>query len=260
MEKYLTLIDAIALLHQHQREVKRLAVAASEGTESERIIDYIEVSLADIEAANRLAHEVLGRLIDELPPQTRSLLNRIASFVAERSTLQAIAKNEVRFTRRELREITHMSDSQVKVHLARLTELEYLLMHRSGQGQGHVYELVYDGDGSAVPHLSGLIDLESLRSFTYDGEQPGVNDQQPDLGRGLDGTRSAAGRSAKIGEASSPSIPYAESSDSPTNLHILQNKKPSPSHINAPSQTQVHARVSSSLAASSLAAVAAAKG
>jgi DNA primase len=263
-EKYLTLIDAIALLHQHQREVKRLAVAASEGTESERIIDYIEVTLADIEAANRLAHEVLGRLIDELPPQTRSLLNRIAGLVSERSTAQAVPRSEVRFTRRELREITHMSDTQVKVHLARLVELEYLLMHRSGQGQnrgmGHVYELVYDGDGSVTPHLSGLIDVESLRSLTYDGARSGVKDQQPDPGRGLDGARSAVGRTTKIGEASSPSMTSTETVDQPTNLHILQNKKQPPSHIKDPSHTHTRPPASSSLAASSLAAVAAAKG
>jgi DNA primase catalytic core len=259
-EKYLTLIDAIALLHQHQREVKRLAVATGDGAESERIIDYIEVSLADIEAANHLAHEVLGRLIDELPPQTRNLLNRIAAFVVERGLTQAITRSEVRFTRRELREITHMSDTQVKVHLARLVELEYLLMHRSGQSQGHTYELVYDGDGGANPHLSGLIDVESLRVPIYDGERSGVNGQQPDPGRGLDGARSAAGRSVKIGEASSPSIASAETSDSPSNLHILQNKKLPPSHINNPSHTHARPPASSSLAASSLAAVAAAKG
>ena len=259
-EKYLTLIDAIALLHQHQREVKRLAVKPSDTSESDRIIDYIEVTLADIEAANRLAHEVLGRLIDELPPQTRNLLNRIASFVAERGVAQGLARSEVRFTRRELREITHMSDSQVKVHLARLVELEYLLMHRSGQGQGHVYELVYDGDGTASPHLSGLIDVESLRSFTYDGEQPGVNDQQPDPGRGLDGARSAAGRTPKMAEASSPSMTSVETSEVTTNLHILQNKKPPPSHINVQSHTHTRPPASSSLAASSLAGVAAAKG
>ena len=259
-EKYLTLIDAIALLHQHQREVKRLAVAAGDAAESaERVLDYIEVTLADIEAANRLAHEVLGRLIDELPPQTRSLLNRIAGFVGERGTAQAITRIEVRFTRRELREITHMSDTQVKVHLARLVELEYLLMHRSAQGQGHVYELVYDGDGGSAPHLSGLIDVESLRSSLCDGEQPGVKPKQPDPGRGVDGGRSAAGRRAKSDEQSETSIPYAESSDSPTNLHILSDRKPPSSHINGPSHT--HTRPpASSLAASSLAAVAAAKG
>ena len=37
-------------------------------------VSYIEVTLDDIETANRLAHEVLGRSLDELPPQTRRLL------------------------------------------------------------------------------------------------------------------------------------------------------------------------------------------
>ena len=37
-------------------------------------IEYIEVTREDIAIANRLAHEVLGRSLDELPPQTRRLL------------------------------------------------------------------------------------------------------------------------------------------------------------------------------------------
>jgi DNA primase catalytic core len=52
-QKYLMLIRAIALLHQHQREVK----TARHG---EKVIEYVEVTLADIALANRLAHEVLG--------------------------------------------------------------------------------------------------------------------------------------------------------------------------------------------------------
>lgn len=63
-EKYLTLIDTIALLHQHQREVKTVRHAGTD-------LAYIEVTLADIECANRLVHEVLGRSLDELPPVTR---------------------------------------------------------------------------------------------------------------------------------------------------------------------------------------------
>ena len=53
--KYLTLINAIALLHQHQR--KRHTVEAADG----RTITYIEATLDDIELANTLAHEALGR-------------------------------------------------------------------------------------------------------------------------------------------------------------------------------------------------------
>jgi len=67
-EKYLTLIDSIALLHQHQRPLKNLA---GQGGES---IEYIEATLDDIAVANALASDVLGRTLDELPPQTRTLL------------------------------------------------------------------------------------------------------------------------------------------------------------------------------------------
>ena len=66
-DKYLTLIDAIALLHQHQRPIKSIE-------HGDQLIRYVEVTLDDIETANRLAHEVLGRTLDELPPQTRKLL------------------------------------------------------------------------------------------------------------------------------------------------------------------------------------------
>ena len=52
--KYLTLIRTIALLHQHQREVKTVERRG-------RIVAYVEVTLDDIAAANGLAHQVLGR-------------------------------------------------------------------------------------------------------------------------------------------------------------------------------------------------------
>ena len=72
--KYLTLIEAIALLRQHQREIKTLRQAGA-------VIEYIEVTLDDIALANRLAHEVLGRSLDELPPQTRRVLGLIEALV-----------------------------------------------------------------------------------------------------------------------------------------------------------------------------------
>ncbi|MBK9219765.1 MAG: hypothetical protein IPL70_16020 [Uliginosibacterium sp.] len=47
-------IDTIAFLHQYQRPIK----TASRGTQQ---LEYIEVTLADIKAANAIAHEVLGQ-------------------------------------------------------------------------------------------------------------------------------------------------------------------------------------------------------
>src|SRR5262249_27808549 len=77
--KYLTLIRTIALLHQYQREKKSIG----EGAER---IDYIEATIEDIALANELAHEVLGRSLDELPPQTRRLLHLIDDLVTRECT------------------------------------------------------------------------------------------------------------------------------------------------------------------------------
>jgi len=260
-EKYLTLIDAIALLHQHQRDVKKIVAgtdtgtSAGTGTNEPRIIEYVEVTLDDIEAANRLAHEVLGRSTDELPPQTRALLAGIASMVKERSQAQVIARSEIRFTRRELREIADMSDTQLKVHLARLVELEYLLTHRAERGQGHVYELLYDGGGGAEPHLSGLIDVAKLAAFgAYDGERPGAKAERSAPGRGVAGARSGGGRTAQNGESIDVADTCADSTDDGAKTHILEGKKAASSYTNGTSHTHARARASSSLAASSLAA------
>lgn len=42
----------------------------------QQTLDYIEATKQDIETANALAHEVLGRTLDELPPQTCNLLKQ----------------------------------------------------------------------------------------------------------------------------------------------------------------------------------------
>jgi DNA primase len=163
-EKYLTLIDTLALLHQHQREIKS---AAQDG---ERV-EYVEVTLADIEMANTLAHETLGRSLDELSPQTRRLLALVTAMVETQCAAQAITRSDYRFSRRDVREHAGWSDFQVKMHMHKLEELEYVLVHRGGRGQSFVYELLYDGAGrDGKPFLIGLVDVETLKR-DYDGKK-----------------------------------------------------------------------------------------
>jgi hypothetical protein len=151
--KYLTLIRAIALLHQYQRPVK---VHRHRGEE----LRYIEVTREDLRLANELTHEVLGRSLDELPPQTRRLLGLVETMVQERTRAMGIERRDFRFSRREVREATSYSYEQLRVHLGRLVELEYLLVHRGGRGQRFFYELLYDGGGaSGAPRVFGLIEL-----------------------------------------------------------------------------------------------------
>jgi DNA primase catalytic core len=186
-EKYLTLIDTIALLHQHQREVKTLP-------HGEQGLRYIEVTLADIALANELAHEVLGRTLDELPPQTRRLLGLVIQMVEEHCTAQQIRRAQHRFSRRQVREYTRWGDTQLKIHLSRLTELEYLLVHRGGRGQSFEYELLFDGETNTdAPRASGLIDIDTL-TRDYDAERSGCCTPQSGSGRSPVGTLSGEDR------------------------------------------------------------------
>ena len=134
-------------------------------------IEYIEVTLSDIEIANRLAHEALGRSLDELSPQTRRLLELVTGMVEKHCAAQAITRSDYRFSRRDVREAARWSDFQVKQHMHKLEELEYVLVHRGGRGQSFVYELLYDGAGrDGKPFLMGLIDGAALKQ-AYDGKK-----------------------------------------------------------------------------------------
>ncbi len=150
--KYLTLIQSIALLHQHQREVKTVEHRGKR-------LEYIEVTQDDISLANRLAHEILGRTLDEMSPQTRKLLLLIQAMVKETAAAQQRPVNAVRFTRRDIRHYTQWSDNQLKVHCQRLADMEYLLVHGGSRGHLLQYELLWNGDSAEEAHLCGLIDL-----------------------------------------------------------------------------------------------------
>jgi hypothetical protein len=192
-DKYLTLIDSIALLHQHQRPIKSIQ-------HNGKPIRYVEVTLDDIETANKLAHDVLGRTLDELPPQTRKLLRLIVELVTERCTQLEMNRTDVRFSRREVREVTNWSDTALKVHLARLAEMEYLLIHRGGRGQSYVYELLYQGEGEqGEPFLMGLIDVEKLRKQGYDANRSGQNDTRSGSGQPPVSGQSGPGQDNEIG-------------------------------------------------------------
>jgi hypothetical protein len=153
-KKYLVLIRAIALLHQYQREIKTTGGRP-----------YIEVTLEDIATANRLAGEVLGRSLDELAPQTRKFVEILTQMARQRCEEQQVDRSVYRFTQREARFFSGWSDFQVKTHLRKLVDLEYVLVHRSLRGQGFTYELLYDGEGQdGRPFLMRLLDVEKLRS------------------------------------------------------------------------------------------------
>ena len=192
--KYLTLIRVIALLHQHQRP--RRTATTADG----RTVAYIEATLADIELANRLANDVLGQTLDELPPQTRRLLVVLDGVVTAEARLREIDRQQVRFTRRQLREQLGWGDTQLKVHLARLVDFELVIAHRADSGGNSlIYELAWSGEG--IDGRRFLIGLTAPDQFaaTVNGttttpQRSGHSDARSGSGRPPVGPQSEPGR------------------------------------------------------------------
>lgn len=187
--KYLSLIQAVTYLHQYQREVKRVA-------QGERVVEYVEVTREDIAVANELAHAVLGRSLGSIPPQTRRLLGLLVDIVGRLAEEQEIARADVRFTRRMVREETGWGHSQLAIHLRRLEELELIASWQAGRGRLRVYELLYTGNvDDDGPHLPGLIDSATLTEpARYGANLPGSERGFPARIRPASGADPGSGR------------------------------------------------------------------
>lgn len=226
--KYLTLIRSIALLHQYQRPAKSISHHG-------QAVQYIEATIDDIAAANALAHEALGRSLDELAPQTRRLLLLLDQMVSEASARLAVERCDHRFSRRAVREFTGWGNTQLKLHLHRLEELEYLLLHRGGRGQSFVYELLYDGNGKdGKPFLCGLIEVDQLRvsneSHHYDLNRSGLAAEWSGSSRAEVGGVSGGGRVESTVAAKNVNL---ETEASSVKTSLLGTAESAPSYVAA---------------------------
>jgi DNA primase catalytic core len=203
-EKYQTLIASLALLHQHQRPVQTIT---RQGT----TVQYVEVTREDIAIANRLAHEVFGRTLDDLAPQTRRLLLLLEDMVGTECERLAIHRPDYRFSRRQVRDYTGWGQTQVQLHLQRLVDLEYLLIHRGQRGQSFVYELLYQGEGeTGTSFVLGLLDPLTLSAHGYDTHLSGVNGELSGSIRPQFGAKSGGIRDGEMPLAATNSASHSD--------------------------------------------------
>ena len=169
--KLLTLIEAIALLYQHQREIKSI-------TSDGETLEYIEATKEDVKLGQELVRQVLGPSLDELPPHTRRLLVLIEEMAARACQEYEIERNEYRFTRRTVREYTRWGDTQLRLHLRRLEEMEYLRVRHGGPGQTFVYQLRSEEESQECSHKSA-----GSRGVRGDRAGGGESDSSPAMTR-----------------------------------------------------------------------------
>ena len=171
--KYLNLILAITYLFQYQRTIHNMKYG-------DKTVEYVNVTLNDVEKANMIANEILGRCLDELPPPSKALLKLIHEMVMKHSKDRDIQPREYHFTRRDIRDYSRWSDFQIKTHIKQLEELEYLYAAIGRKGKEYVYELVITEElQENSPFLPGLINIEALKKKA---EKAGITD---DLEGGL---------------------------------------------------------------------------
>lgn len=137
--QYLCLIDAVTLLYQYQRPIKK----AKDGNGE---FEYIEVTKRDIEIANKIAKEVLVSCGDELVPPARNLHKELIK-MSENNGSHG-------FYRKDIRDYTGWNDYQVRTYLKQLIDLEYVgTITGGGKGNRCQYELLYRGNGNKPMEL-----------------------------------------------------------------------------------------------------------
>jgi len=154
-DRFLSLIEGIAFLHQHQRET------GEEKSEPDgQKAGFIVASLDDYAIAYDLAHVVFAQSAGDLPKPVAELLDDVERIVTEVAKQAKTSPESFPFSRRLIREQTRLPDHIVKRHMRQLEELEYVQVQRAPQGGSFRYRLADAGERPR--QVAGLITPEAL--------------------------------------------------------------------------------------------------
>ncbi len=157
-DRFLSLIEGIAFLHQYQRTI------GQDGNQ-----EYIEASVEDYAHAYDLAQTVFANTLGDLPKPVMDVMKQIEAMLGQ------YQKSE--FTRRDVREFTRLPDHLLKKHMRAIEDLEYVSVTRAPQGGSFRYRLL--PKQKAPPVLEGLTPPEQLKEKWDKWVQSGSAPQNP---------------------------------------------------------------------------------
>jgi DNA primase len=146
-ERFLCLIEAIAFLHQHQREQGQV-----EGK------PYVLANLADYRLAYRLARQVLTTTFHELSRDALALWEALIPYVLARSP--QTPKNFI-FTLKDLRQVTAQNNHHLRTRMTELAEMEYVSQVANQNGKPLSWR-VLSTEVKAEQSLPGLTTPDEL--------------------------------------------------------------------------------------------------
>ncbi len=132
--KVLSLVRAITLLHQYQREIKPIT------TDEGEVTDCLKITEQDWKFAEPLVAHLMESASD-IPAPSRTLYREIQTVARARMTGLSQSSGEIGFSRRELCEATGWSLWQINTYLRPLLDHEYLWVRQGRKGKEYRYEI-----------------------------------------------------------------------------------------------------------------------
>lgn len=163
-EKFLSLIETIALLRQYQKELK-----------TEGLSEFIEADLKDYEHAYGLSSAILGQTLDEVSKRSRDLMENIKKMIEEwmrnedqpvdlADQQQGRTLSNIIFKRADIRKrVSGWSDHAIHECIRELCNYESLRVIQGGQGKTGKYTLATDSEHSLGQEFSKLLTPEQLK-------------------------------------------------------------------------------------------------
>ena len=130
-DRFLSLIEGIAFLHQHQRTI------ANDGG-----ADYIEASVADYAMAYELAGLIFSQTQSDLSKPVADFLAQVEAWAATTAKTSKQRVEDFFFSRRDVRDAVKLPDHMIKRHMRQIEDLEYVEVRRATHGGSFRYRML----------------------------------------------------------------------------------------------------------------------
>jgi DNA primase len=176
-DQFLTLLEAVAILRQYQKErVTKTNPFTGETVEG------IDIDLEDYRIARRLFREaVLIPNADELPSGARLLYESIQTMAKAKAHKEGLEATEVTFIQREIRELSELGSDSIKKYLRALVDFEFLEL-TGGRKHGTRFCYRLRNTGNEITTGVELPEVEELSGLLAETGEVGKTGEFPSSG------------------------------------------------------------------------------
>jgi len=130
-DRFLSLIEGIAFLHQHQRKIGH-----------ENGADYIEANIDDYAIAHDLASLIFTQTQGDLDKPVSDFLTQVEAWAGTAAKAKKDRIEDFHFSRRDVRDAIKLPDHITKRYMRQIEELEYVEVRRAVNGGSYRYRLL----------------------------------------------------------------------------------------------------------------------